>query len=168
MTIRAARTRPSFLRVVEPLEFERSCFCSHCGSHSPAEGLSSRVCPVCAAGLLLETGRESLPGPADAFLVVDSSLTVQAVSRQAEVALGVREQHAVNRHVTELVIPGESDLATDGSLAGAIARAAAGERLPSRVAVRPSNTFGIRLLARIAPCGPPRAALLVLDRPVSA
>jgi hypothetical protein len=29
--------------------------------------------------------------------------------------------------------------------------------------VRPANTFGIRLTARIATCGPPRAALVVLE-----
>jgi hypothetical protein len=33
--------------------------------------------------------------------------------------------------------------------------------------VRPWNTFGVRMRATIAPCGPPRAALVVLggDRP---
>jgi hypothetical protein len=31
--------------------------------------------------------------------------------------------------------------------------------------VRPWNTFGVRLQARIAPCGPPRAALIVLGTP---
>jgi hypothetical protein len=29
--------------------------------------------------------------------------------------------------------------------------------------VRPWNTFGVRMRARIATCGPPRAALIVLD-----
>jgi hypothetical protein len=161
----AASARP-FLRLVEPAEFERSCFCTHCGVHAPAEELNSRVCPDCAAGLLLETDRESLPRPDDAFLVVDSSLTVQAVSETAETLLDIREQHAVNRHITELLIPGDSEVEAGASLAGAIAGAAAGDRLPARVAVRPSNTFGVRMLARIAPCGPPRAALLVLESPV--
>ena len=35
------------------------------------------------------------------------------------------------------------------------------------VTVRPWNTFGVRMRARIAPCGPPRAALLVLEDPTS-
>ena len=34
---------------------------------------------------------------------------------------------------------------------------------PVHAFVRPWNTFGVRLRARIAPCGPPRAALVVLD-----
>jgi hypothetical protein len=29
--------------------------------------------------------------------------------------------------------------------------------------VRPWNTFGVRMRAKIAMCGPPRAALIVLD-----
>jgi len=29
--------------------------------------------------------------------------------------------------------------------------------------VRPWNTFGVRLRARVASCGPPRAALVVLE-----
>jgi hypothetical protein len=30
--------------------------------------------------------------------------------------------------------------------------------------VRPWNTFGVRLRSRVASCGPPRAALVVLDQ----
>ena len=33
----------------------------------------------------------------------------------------------------------------------------------SRSFVRPWNTFGVRMRARIATCGPPRAALVVLE-----
>ena len=33
----------------------------------------------------------------------------------------------------------------------------------ARAFVRPWNTFGVRMRARIATCGPPRAALIVLD-----
>jgi hypothetical protein len=79
--------------------------------------------------------------------------------------LGVREKHAVNRHVTELLIPGDTDPAAAGSLAVAITHAADGREPQGRVAVRPSQTFGVRMLARIATCGPPLAALLVLDQP---
>ena len=35
------------------------------------------------------------------------------------------------------------------------------------VTVRPWNTFGVRMRARIAPCGPPRAALVILEDPTS-
>jgi hypothetical protein len=50
-------------------------------------------------------------------------------------------------------------------LAEAIAQAADGASDPVSAFVRPWNTFGVRIRARIAPCGPPRAALLVLQSP---
>ena len=139
-------------------------FCGHCGARRLADAPApiARVCGDCGLGLLLEARVDALPGPDDAFLVIDSSLTVQALSSRAEIALGVREGHAVNRHVTELVIPADAEEITPVSLAVAITRAARGEDEQSRVFVRPSNTFGVRLEARIATCGPPRAALLVL------
>jgi hypothetical protein len=83
------------------------------------------------------------------------------VSRQAETLLGVREQLAVNRHITELLIPPDAEQAPVG-LAAAITRAATGDEEPTNVVVRPSSTFGVRLKVRIAACGPPSAALLVL------
>ena len=159
----AAQFRP-VLRVVEPTDEAYTWFCGHCGAPSPDTGPVSRVCPECESGLLLGTHPDALPGPDDAFLVIDSSLTVQAVSRHAEAALGIREELAINRHVTELLIPGDAEPGTHGGLADAVVRAARGERLQGRVAVRPSQTFGIRLLARISACGPPSAALVVLDR----
>ena len=122
----------------------------------------ARVCGECGLGLLLEARVEALPEPGEAFLVIDSSLTVQAMSASGELALGVREGQAVNRHVTELLIPADAEGSSPVSLAVAITRAARGDEEPSRVFVRPSNTFGVRLEARIATCGPPRAALLVL------
>jgi hypothetical protein len=125
----------------------------------------SRVCPTCALGLLLQTDEDVAPRAGDAFVIVDSSLAVQAVSAQAERTLGISEQHAVNRHVTELLIPGDSEAPASVSLVAAISRAAAGDAGSNRVAVRPSNTFGVRMLARIAACGPPLAALLVLGQP---
>jgi hypothetical protein len=124
-----------------------------------------RVCPECGLGLLLQAHADAAPGPDDAFVIVDSSLNVQAVSAHAEAALGVLESHVVNRHVTELLIPGETE-PDSGSLASAITRAASGDRdMERRFAVRPSNTFGVRMLARITACGPPSAALLLLHQP---
>ena len=112
----------------------------------------------------MQTDTGGAPEPDDAFLIVDSSLSVQAVSARAEAHLGIREQHAINRHVMELLIPGDTE-ASAGSLADAITRAAGGDAAAGRFSVRPSRTFGVRMLARIAACGPPLAALLVLDQP---
>jgi hypothetical protein len=168
MRAAVAHPRPH-LRVVDPLEpGTYTTFCSHCGAHGSEPELNTRVCPECSAGLLLETSPDSLPTIDDAFLVVDSSLTVQAVSRVAEEALNIREEHAVNRHITELLIPGAAEPTSATTLAGAIVRAATGASSPGRVAVRPSHTFGVRMLARIVWCGPPPAALVVLDQFISA
>jgi PAS domain-containing protein len=168
MRAAVAYPRPH-LRVVDPLEpATYTSFCSHCGAHGSESELNTRVCPECSAGLLLETSPESLPTVDDAFLVVDSSLTVQAVSRVAEEALGVREEHAINRHVTELLIQGDTEPAGGTTLAGAIVRAASGVSSHGRVTVRPTHTFGVRMRARIVWCGPPAAALVVLDRALSA
>ena len=141
-----------------------SWFCGHCGAAPAAGGDSGRprVCPSCALGVILRARSDVAPGLDGAFLVVDSSLSVQAVSAGAEVVLAVRELHAVNRHVSELLLPADADPATTVDLPMAITRAAAGDDRVESLQVGPGNVFGVRLRARIASCGPPRAALVVL------
>jgi PAS domain-containing protein len=123
---------------------------------------SARVCQSCGLGLLLEARTDVVPTEREAFLVIDSSLLVQAMSRRAQVLLALTEEEAVNRPVSELLV--SPDAETDGNrLALAITGAASGQGEPVNTFVRPWNTFGVRMRARIAPCGPPRAALLVLE-----
>jgi len=122
------------------------------------------VCPSCGLGLLLETPADAVPGGRDAFLVIDSTLLVQAMSRTAESLLAVTEDLAVNRPVTDLLVAADAER-SGGRFAAAVTQAASGDRSPTHVFVRPWNTFGVRMRVRIAPCGPPRAALLVLERP---
>jgi exopolysaccharide biosynthesis polyprenyl glycosylphosphotransferase len=116
-------------------------------------------------GLLLEARSDAVPERNHAFVVVDSSLAVQAVSRAAELALGVRETEAVNRPVTEFLSPADAEAEPPGRLAASIVAAVNGDDSIRRVFVRPAITSGVRLRARIAACGPPRAALLLLDTP---
>ena len=59
-------------------------------------------------------------------------------------------------------VPGNAEGATNENLASLLAWAARGETPSSSVIVRPTNTFGVRYWARVGPCGPPNAALLVL------
>lgn len=160
-----AGSRPR-LRLVEPNAHGSVWFCGHCGERFNASTPNPvpRVCPTCELGLLLQTDTGAAPEPDDAFLIVDSSLSVQAVSARAESQLGICEQQAINRHVMELLIPGDAE-ASVGSLAVAITRAAGGDAAEGRFGVRPSHTFGVRMLVRISACGPPLAALLVLDQP---
>jgi PAS domain-containing protein len=122
------------------------------------------VCPSCGLGLLLEARADAVPGDRDAFLVIDSALLVQAMSRRAQTLLAVSEEEAVNRPLSELLVTADAE-GPGNRLAAAIADAAQGSGEPVNTFVRPWNTFGVRMRARIAPCGPPRAALLVLQSP---
>lgn len=142
-------------------------FCGHCAAPSPtgsAPPPTARVCTSCGLGLLLEAREDAVPDSRDAFLVVDSSLLVQAMSREAQSLLDMTEEIAVNRPVAELLVPADAESQGRTGFAVAIAEAADGQDPEmTRSFVRPWNTFGVRLRARIATCGPPRAALVVLD-----
>jgi hypothetical protein len=138
-------------------------FCSHCGAR-PEAATETRVCDSCGLGLMLIAGADVAPADGGAFIVLDSSLSVCAVSGEAEQLLGTSESDAVNRHVTELIVPADAEAQGPENLAVAVTWAARGDQSQRRVTVRPTNVFGVRLNARIASCGPPQAALLVFDR----
>ena len=138
--------RESALRVVgkegpkEPLKI----FCGHCG-RSPEPGSdvpASRVCSKCGMGLLLQAQAEMAPTPKDPFIVVDGSLTICALSRQAEKLLGVSETEAVNRHIADFLVPGDAEGASGENLGSLLAWAARGETPSSSVVVRPTVTGG--------------------------
>src|SRR4029079_9122962 len=122
--------RETSLRVVreggpqEPVKI----FCGHCGrSPDPeSEVQASRVCSKCGMGLLLQAPADTAPSPKDPFLVVDGSLTVCALSRQAEKLLGLSETEAVNRHIAECLVPGNAEGAPNENLASLLAWAARG------------------------------------------
>jgi hypothetical protein len=141
-------------------------FCGHCAAPSPSGAApppTARVCTSCGLGLLLETREDAVPDSRDAFLVVDSSLLVQAMSREAQTLLAMSEEMAVDKPVAELLVPADAEAGRTG-FAAAVAQAADGQDPDTaRAVVRPWNTFGVRMRARIATCGPPRAALIVLD-----
>jgi PAS domain-containing protein len=122
------------------------------------------VCTFCGLGILLEAREDAVPTMRDAFLVVDGSLLVQAMSHQAQTFLGITEELAVNKPAAELLVPADAEAAGRTGFAAAIAQAADGQDPDTaRSFVRPWNTFGVRMRARIATCGPPRAALIVLE-----
>jgi hypothetical protein len=146
-------------------EFGWSWFCGHCAAPSPdgaPPAPTARVCRQCGLGLLIETREDAAPEPREAFLVVDSKMLVQAMSREAETLLKVREDLAVHRPLSELLVPADAEGDASG-FAAAIAESASTVDEPSYAFVRPWNTFGVRVRARIATCGPPRAALIVLE-----
>lgn len=138
-------------------------FCSRCGEAPELDGPPppfARTCGACGLGLVVEASAALAPAPGDAFLIVDSSLSVQALSPAAEELLAVDERDAAGRPLTELVVCADVE-AGGGALAHAIAEAA-GHDEPQRLTVRPAREFGVRVPLRIGICGPPRAALLVL------
>jgi PAS domain-containing protein len=142
-------------------------FCGHCAAPSPSGSVpppTARVCASCGLGLLLEVREDAVPDGRDAFLVVDSQLLVQAMSREAQTLLGLSEEDAVDKPVAELLVPADAEAQGPTGFAATVAEAAEGrDDEPGRAFVRPWNTFGVRMRARIATCGPPRAALIVLE-----
>lgn len=138
-------------------------FCSHCARPAKDDGTAvPRVCATCGMGLMLSAPGDIVPSVESAFLVADATLAVGAVSRVAEDFLGIQEAEAVHRPLTELLAVADAE-AAGVDLASAIMWAAGGD-VTTRVAfVRPTNTFGVRCRARIGPCGPPSAAVVVLD-----
>jgi hypothetical protein len=139
-------------------------FCGHCGRAAADDGPDpgARVCTRCNLGLLIGAPPELAPSPSDPFLLVDSTLSVCGVSGLAEDVLQVTETEAVNRHVTEFLVPADAEASGPGDLVNLLIHAARGEGEVHEVVVRPTDEFGIRYWARIGPCGPPRAALMVL------
>jgi hypothetical protein len=165
-----SRSERAHLAIVAQTEETRELaprvhFCSHCGARpeSLEDAPSSRVCGSCGFGLLLEASNTTAPAADSAFLVLDNSMSVCAVSRQAERLLATRETEAVNRHVTEILVPADTEAQGAENLAVAVTWAARGDDTQRTVTVRPTNVFGVRMTARIASCGPPRAALIVFD-----
>jgi hypothetical protein len=155
------------LRIVQAPQTERpdSLFCGHCGQppgQTPAGGKPSRVCKRCHLGLILNADAELAPTPADPFLVIDGSLTICALSQHAERLLDVSETQAINRHVSEFLVPADAEPRPGRDLISVILMALDSEAPAREIVVRPANEFGVRLWARIGACGPPSAALLVL------
>jgi PAS domain-containing protein len=141
-------------------------FCSHCAKTPPggaAPEVGSRVCSSCGLGLLLEAPEALAPRPREAFVVVDRSLAVHALSKRAEKLLGLREIDALDKRITDLLVPADAEAQGPHTLSALLVEAAAGVEEIAEVVVRPADEFGVRFAARIGPCGPAPGALVVLD-----
>ncbi len=125
-------------------------FCSHCGSLSHES--SERVCAHCGLGVVLSCAPGLLPRPGAAFLVVKSDLRISAASAAVEALLGDPE--------ALLGEPLLDVLSGDPSLPRWIGRAAMGSQRVANVALRLGTR---RVNGRVAACGDPPAALLILE-----
>ena len=137
-------------------------FCGHCGA-APARVRHTeleRVCEFCGLGVILETDPAAVPD-GEPFLVVDAGLAIVAVSDRAEELLGAYEQDVRGRSVSRYLLAGSEP--RDGELNYAMAISEAlggGEIRAARARLRMRPSVSARL--RIALCGPPRAALVVI------
>ena len=93
------------------------------------------MCRSCGLGLLLHAREDAAPGERNAFLVVDRSRRVQALSRRAETLLGVCEEVAVQRPIGELVVCADAEAQPFRALADAVMHANADSGGPVGVLV---------------------------------
>jgi PAS domain-containing protein len=112
-------------------------------------------------GVLLDCRRDALAPDASALLVCTYELEVTAVSEAAERFFGA-EDAVVGTHLLELVTCplGDEQLARHSALAAQRAREPVA--LPLRLRSEEREGVGT-LAARVATCGPPRAALLTVE-----
>lgn len=127
-------------------------FCTHCGVVS--DDAPQRVCGRCELGIVLRCAPEAAPLPGAPFLIVTTDLRVSAASTAIEPILGEPEA-LVGCRVLDL-------LRGDDALPRQVARAAMGSRRGATAWVRTAE-HGRPHKARIAGCGDPPAALVVLS-----
>jgi hypothetical protein len=156
------------VRATPPPRVERTRFCTRCAATAAEPEAQNvpfgfdRVCTKCGMGVMLTTPREALPGAGAAFVVVTREGRISAVSETAEPLVG-DEPGLLGMPVGSALASEEGD----ERLARQVARAAGAGLEVTRATVTPVLQAGdnpARLSARIASCGPPRAALLVLER----
>jgi hypothetical protein len=140
-------------------------FCSRCGhpADEPAgrPELRRRICERCGMGMLLSCARDALPGDAAAFVICTYDLGVTAVSQAGERIFG-KEEAVVGKHLLDLVTSplGDDQLSRHAGLAAQ--RDCDPVVMPLRLSSSKARGVGT-LAARIATCGPPRAALVTVE-----
>ena len=112
-------------------------------------------------GMILTCPRDALPGEAAAFLILDHELKVTAVSMAGEHFFG-KEKGLIGSSLLDLVTSpmGDDQLVRKASVAAQ--RPCDPVVMPLRLVAPTTDSFGT-MAARIATCGPPRAALLTVE-----
>ena len=112
-------------------------------------------------GMVLSCPRDALPGEAAAFLILDYELRVSAVSEGAEKYFGAEDELMGTELLDLLTSPlGDDHLCRDVGLAAQ--RPCDPLVMPVRLVAEDAPAIGM-LAARIATCGPPRAALVTVE-----
>jgi hypothetical protein len=112
-------------------------------------------------GMLLTCDRDALPGDAAAFVICTYELAVTAVSLAGERIFG-EEERVIGAHLLNLVTSplGDDQLARHAGRAAQ--RPCDPVVMPLRVVASDSRAMAT-LAARVATCGPPRAALVTVE-----
>jgi hypothetical protein len=141
-------------------------FCSRCGTLDVGRDRrgfthgQERVCSDCGMGILLGSDREALVTAGASFVVATDDLRVSAVSQTAERMFAPEIEMLGSQLLNWMSSPLGAD-----ELAAAVTRAARGSRevatVPLMIANHRSRRWG-SLEARIAMCGPPQGALIVV------
>ena len=136
-----------------------------CRPAPSVESTGSRVCGHCGLGLVLQA-----PTRRRARAPTSRSSSSTRRSRCAPCPRAPRSSSAptrplaVNRHIADFIVPADANAPSAENLLVLLVDAASGSGEPRTAVVRPRSEFGVRFRARIGPCGPPHAALLVLTR----
>jgi hypothetical protein len=112
-------------------------------------------------GMILTCPKDALPGESAAFLILDYELRVSAVSEAGERYFG-KEKGLIGSSLLDLVTSplGDDQLVRKASVAAQ--RPCDPVVMPLRL-LTPTNDGVGTMAARIATCGPPRAALLTVE-----
>jgi hypothetical protein len=112
-------------------------------------------------GMILTCPRDALPGESAAFLILDYELQVTAVSEAGELFFG-KEKALIGSSLLDLVTSplGDDQLVRKASVAAQ--RPCDPVVMPLRLLEPVHDSVGT-MAARIATCGPPRAALLTVE-----
>jgi hypothetical protein len=112
-------------------------------------------------GMVLTCPRDALPGEAAAFLILDYELRVSAVSEGGEKYFGPEDELIGTELLDLLTSPlGDDQLLRNAGIAAQ--RPCDPVVMPVRLVSDEAPDIGM-LAARIATCGPPRAALLTVE-----
>lgn len=137
-------------------------FCSYCG-YPPMgrwRSLAHRVCMRCGMGTVLRAPPGLAPRFYEPFVIVDPRLRIQSVSHHAEGMLKVDAATAIGVPLAEFLLCRTDRDQID--LAGLVERAVSGSRLATRVELSAAVEPPIEVVARVAGCGAPPSAVLIL------
>jgi hypothetical protein len=118
-------------------------------------------------GLLLHADAQLAPAPGDSFIVTDDRLLICALSQGGERLFRRSEPSVIHRPVSELLVGVGAAEAGLPSLDTLLRAAAAGALEVTAAVVATVEGGREHHPARLGPCGPPTAALLIVDDAVA-